>query len=73
MMHNPFCGRLLTPMCHDLERGLEQGMASRFLSNAFYGEPANGTWTLTFFDFCGVVTPTQLSTLNPQLLGIVGH
>ena len=24
---------------------------SRFLSNAFYGEPVNGDWTLTFFDF----------------------
>jgi len=47
---------------------------SRFLSNAFYGEPVNGNWTLTFFDFCAPSgTPTQLSTTNPQLLGIVGH
>jgi len=47
---------------------------SRFLSNAFYGEPVNGTWTLTFFDFCSPTgVPTRLSTTNPQLLGIVGH
>jgi hypothetical protein len=47
---------------------------SRFLSNAFYGEPVNGNWTLTFFDFCAAgVTKTQLSTTNPQLLGFVGH
>ena len=47
---------------------------SRILSNAFYGEPVNGNWTLTFFDFCSPSgTPTQLSTSNPQLLGIAGH
>jgi subtilisin family serine protease len=48
---------------------------SRFLSNAFYGEPVNGNWTLTFFDFCAAASgiPTQLSTTNPQLLGFVGH
>jgi subtilisin family serine protease len=47
---------------------------SRILSNAFYGEPANGDWTLTFFDFCtpGPVS-TVLSTVNPQQIGIVGH
>ena len=47
---------------------------SRFLSNAFYGEPVNGNWILTFYDFCGVSgSPTQLSTTDPQLLMIVGH
>jgi hypothetical protein len=47
---------------------------SRFLSNAFYGEPINGTWTLTFFDFCPVgAAPTQLSTTSLQSLGFVGH
>jgi hypothetical protein len=47
---------------------------SRFLSNAFYGEPVNGNWTLTFFDFCAASgIPTRLSTTNPQLLGFVGH
>lgn len=25
---------------------------TKFLSNAFYGEPVNGTWRLTFFNFC---------------------
>jgi len=47
---------------------------SRFLSNAFYGEPVNGDWTLTFFDFCAAGgIPTRLSTTSPQLLAIVGH
>jgi subtilisin-like proprotein convertase family protein len=46
---------------------------SRFLSNAFYGEPVNGNWALTFYDFCGGAIPTQLSTTDPQLLMIVGH
>jgi hypothetical protein len=47
---------------------------SRFLSNAFYGEPVNGNWILTFYDFCGISgSPTQLSTADPQLLMIVGH
>lgn len=47
---------------------------SRILSNAFYGEPVNGTWKLRFFDFCSASsTATQLSTVNPQELIIVGH
>lgn len=47
---------------------------SRILSNAFYGEPVNGNWVLTFYDFCDVDGyPTQLSTTNPQVLMIVGH
>lgn len=46
----------------------------RFLSNAFYGESPNGTWTLRFFDFCGgTVLPTTLSSTQPQVLGLVGH
>jgi subtilisin family serine protease len=47
---------------------------ARILSNAFYGEPVNGTWTLTFYDFCAASgTSTQLSTTAPQTLLIVGH
>jgi subtilisin family serine protease len=47
---------------------------SRFESNAFYGEPVNGTWTLRFLDFCGLAgTPTVLSTTQNQVLLIVGH
>ncbi len=48
--------------------------SARVLSNAFYGEPVNGTWTLTFYDFCAASgTSTQLSTTAPQTLLIVGH
>ena len=47
---------------------------TRFESNAFYGEPVNGTWTLRFLDFCAASgTPTALSTTQPQLLAIIGH
>ena len=47
---------------------------SRFLSNAFYGEPVNGNWTLTFFDFCAASgISTKLSTTSPQSLGFIGH
>jgi len=47
---------------------------SRIVSNAFYGEPVNGNWTLTFFDFCTASgVSTTLSTTLPQMLGIVGH
>jgi subtilisin family serine protease len=47
---------------------------SRFESNAFYGEPVNGTWLLTFFDFCAASgTPTALSTTQAQILAIEGH
>jgi subtilisin family serine protease len=47
---------------------------SRFESNAFYGEPMNGTWTLRFLNFCSASeAPTVLSTTQPQILAIVGH
>jgi len=47
---------------------------SRILTNAFYGEPVNGDWTLTFFDFCTASgTQTKLYTIVPQSLGFVGH
>jgi hypothetical protein len=39
---------------------------SRFESNAFYGEQANGIWTLRFLDFCAAsATVTALSTTHP--------
>ena len=47
---------------------------SRFESNAFYGEPPNGTWTLRFLDFCAASgTATKLSTTQPQTLLLFGH
>jgi len=45
----------------------------RFLSNAFYGEPINGNWTLRFLDLCGFATPTVLSATQPQVLLLSGH
>jgi subtilisin-like proprotein convertase family protein len=47
---------------------------TRFESNAFYGEPANGTWTERFLDFCppsGI--PTAPSTTQAQALSIAGY
>jgi subtilisin family serine protease len=47
---------------------------SRFESNAFYGEPVNGAWKLTFFDFCTASgTSTVLSNTQAQILSIEGH
>jgi subtilisin family serine protease len=47
---------------------------SRFESNAFYGEPVNGTWVLRFLDFCAPSgTSTTLSTSQPQVLLLTGH
>jgi subtilisin family serine protease len=47
---------------------------SRFESNAFYGEPVNGTWTLRFLDLCTAqVTSTSLSTSQPQTLLLSGY
>jgi len=47
---------------------------SRFESNAFYGEPINGTWVLRFLDFCQPSgTQTTLSTSQPQVLLFAGH
>jgi subtilisin family serine protease len=47
---------------------------SRFESNAFYGEPVNGTWRLTYFDFCQASgTSTTLSTTQAQVISIAGH
>jgi subtilisin family serine protease len=47
---------------------------TRFESNAFYGEPVNGTWVLRFLDFCAASgTSTTLSTTQPQTLLLAGH
>jgi len=47
---------------------------TRFESNAFYGEPVNGTWTVRFLDFCAASgTSTSLSTSQPQILLFAGH
>ena len=47
---------------------------SRFESNAFYGEPVNGTWQLRFLDLCTASgTSTVLSTTQAQILSIQGH
>jgi subtilisin-like proprotein convertase family protein len=47
---------------------------TRFESNGFYGEPANGTWMLRFLDFCAASgTSTTLSTTQTQTLLLAGH
>lgn len=47
---------------------------SRFESNAFYGEPVNGDWTLRFLDVCQAnATSTKLSMTQPQVLLLSGH
>ncbi|MGH8229468.1 MAG: proprotein convertase P-domain-containing protein [Steroidobacteraceae bacterium] len=45
------------------------------LSNAFYGEPIKGTWTLTLYDYCTASESyaTELSTSAPQTLTFTGH
>jgi subtilisin family serine protease len=42
----------------------------RFMSNAFYGEPAAGTWTVRFINSC---TTQTLSTTSAQQLTIRGR
>jgi subtilisin family serine protease len=46
-------------------------MTVRALSNAFYGEPVNGTWKLTFFNFCSGTT--YLSFSEPQEIMFIGR
>jgi subtilisin-like proprotein convertase family protein len=47
---------------------------SRFESNAFYGEPINGTWRMRFLDLCApTATATRLSSTQPQVLLFAGH
>jgi subtilisin family serine protease len=51
-----------------------QVLNTRFESNAFYGEPPNGTWVLRFLDLCPAsAIATTLSTTQPQILLLAGH
>jgi subtilisin family serine protease len=46
----------------------------RFATNAFYGEPINGVWKMTFWNVCtSAVSPTQLYNSFPQTLLFVGR
>jgi subtilisin-like proprotein convertase family protein len=45
---------------------------ARLMTNAFYGEPAAGNWTVRFLNFCSGGTTTFSSTDNQQFT-IVGH
>ena len=47
---------------------------SMFLSNAFYGEPANGTWMLKVLDICSLASSgTKISQGSLQTLILNGH
>jgi len=47
---------------------------SMFLSNAFYGEPANGTWMLKVLDVCSSASSgTKISQGSLQTLILNGH
>jgi len=47
---------------------------ARLLSNAFYGEPVNGTWTVTYYNFCPASSgETTLSATLPQSISFIGH
>jgi subtilisin family serine protease len=48
---------------------------ARLLSNAFYGEPVNGTWTISYYDFCPAsYGSTILLSSEPHLLfAVIGH
>ena len=56
--------------------GISNASASnaRILTNAFYGEPANGVWGLKFFNYCSSAAgQTILSSTAGQRFIIVGH
>jgi subtilisin family serine protease len=44
---------------------------ARLISNAFYGEPASGNWTLRLLNYC--TGTTTFSSTNIQTLSIVGN
>jgi len=44
---------------------------SRILSNAFYGEPATGTWRLKFYDFCPTTIGSRTSFLPTDIQSLV--
>jgi len=45
----------------------------RFATNAFYGEPVNGTWKMRFYNLCGVGSSTILPKGFQQTLLFVGR
>lgn len=56
--------------------GISNASASnaRILTNAFYGEPANGNWGLRFYNYCSTAAgQTVLSSTVGQKFIIVGH
>lgn len=56
--------------------GISNASASnaRILTNAFYGEPANGNWGLKFYNYCSTAAgQTILSSTVGQKFIIVGH
>lgn len=44
---------------------------ARLLSNAFYGESVNGTWTVIYYNFCP--EDSILSETRPQEISFIGH
>jgi subtilisin-like proprotein convertase family protein len=48
---------------------------SRILSNAFYGEAAQGTWRLKIYDFCpsSIGSRTTFLSTDVQTLLLTGH
>ena len=44
-----------------------------FLTNAFYGETATGSWVLKFLDFCNLPTKTIISSSSFQYLTLYGR
>jgi len=44
-----------------------------FLTNAFYGEAATGSWVLRFLDFCNLSTKTIISSSSYQYLTLYGR
>jgi|APCry1669189034_1035192.scaffolds.fasta_scaffold12952_2 hypothetical protein len=46
---------------------------AKFVSNAFYGEPSNGTWTLRLLDICPSGGGTVIVANTAQNLILTGH
>jgi subtilisin family serine protease len=56
--------------------GLYQSQVSNalLLTNAFYGEPSTGTWTMKIYDFCASsLGATVIATTDVEAFIIVGH
>ena len=61
---------LLTPYS---QYGDEDDFDSTLISNAFYGEPAAGDWTLEVYDLIADQNSVSLGTLDSAKLKIYGH